>query len=83
MHNIIRAAIRNPALKAITFPKQSAFARREFTRTIWHMSKNPEIIPSISTKLCVKPSMGCSCGCGKQIHTKGIFLFLFFILYSI
>lgn len=40
--------------------------KREFARTLWIMSKSPEVA---STNL---HSIGCNCGCGaKQMHSKG------------
>lgn len=50
--------------------------KRDFTRTLWHMSKSPEFSGSQSSGLLNghKHSFNCSCGCGmKNMHTKGMF----------
>ncbi|XP_067633384.1 complement component 1 Q subcomponent-binding protein, mitochondrial [Eurosta solidaginis] len=52
---------------------KNVFGKRDFTRTLWHMCKNPESSGVTSQVLNVhKPSMSCSCGCGgaKHMHSK-------------
>lgn len=53
---------------------KNVFGKRDFTRTLWHMCKNPETSGATTNVLNVhKPSLSCSCGCGgvKHLHTKG------------
>ena len=51
---------------------KNVLGKRDFTRTLWHMSKNPESAEKPTVLKVHKPSMGCSCGCGmKHMHTKG------------
>ncbi|XP_053962441.1 complement component 1 Q subcomponent-binding protein, mitochondrial [Anastrepha ludens] len=68
--NILIAANSSNALKNV-------FGKRDFTRTLWHLCKNPDASGAAgvtSTVLNVhKPSLSCSCGCGgaKHMHSKG------------
>ena len=74
MNNLVKAAFRATTLsRTFTTPLKGAFGKREFTRTLWHMSKsNKSPIGIVSTAVNIhKPSINCSCGCGiKYIHTK-------------
>lgn len=46
---------------------KNVLSKREFARTLWIMSKGPEV--AAPTKL---HSIGCNCGCGvKHMHSKG------------
>lgn len=50
-----------------------ALGKREFTRSLWHMTKKPAAVGDHVTVLNVhKPSINCTCGC--NVHTKGEYL---------
>lgn len=70
MNGIVKAALRLSTFRTLAAPLKKTVGRREFTRTIWHMSKSLDI----SNNSIHKPSINCTCGCGgsaHQIHTKG------------
>ncbi|GAB0097385.1 complement component 1 Q subcomponent-binding protein, mitochondrial [Sergentomyia squamirostris] len=71
MNNLVRSVFRMaPQLKAMVAPMRSTLGKREFTRTLWHMSRKPE--DAGKSALLHNPSLTCSCGCGaKFVHTKG------------
>ena len=67
MNNLTKATLRFVANASL---KNVFGGKRDFTRTLWHMSKTPEYS---GTVLKVhQPTLNCSCGCGmKHMHTKG------------
>lgn len=71
MNAIVKSAFRAATFRTLQTPLKSSFGKREFTRTLWHMSKiNSD---GFQNNNLHKPSFVCSCGCGIQrIHTKGI-----------
>lgn len=77
MNNLLKSTVRLTALKSLLapVPRSMGPGRRDFTRTLWHMSKGAE---SANTILLHQPSMSCQCGCGSinQVHTKGTPLFM-------
>uniref|UniRef100_D3TLR5 Mitochondrial complement component 1Q subcomponent-binding protein n=1 Tax=Glossina morsitans morsitans TaxID=37546 RepID=D3TLR5_GLOMM len=70
MNNFTKAAariLRNTPVKNVLSGK------RDFARTIWHLSKNSGFSEqqNFSVLQVHKPSLNCSCGCGLQhMHTK-------------
>lgn len=74
MNNLVKSTFRLSALKSLVAPISKSMGRREFTRTLWHMSKGAES-QAANSILLHKPSMSCTCGCGSinQVHTKGMF----------
>ncbi|XP_059612380.1 complement component 1 Q subcomponent-binding protein, mitochondrial [Phlebotomus argentipes] len=72
MNNLVRSVFRIAPLRSIVSPMRSTLGKREFTRTLWHMSRKPEDLIAGKSIIQHNPSLGCSCGCGaKFIHTKG------------
>lgn len=74
MNSIVKAAIRTTAFRQFITPLRKSFGRRDFTRTLWHMSKRPENVAGVSSVISIhKPtSFACSCGCElRNMHTKG------------
>lgn len=74
MNNIAKVTMRLANLTGSQTTRkvfQNSFAKRDFTRSLWHMSKTPEAT-SAGILSVHKPSMNCSCGCGgmQQMHTK-------------
>ncbi|KNC21664.1 hypothetical protein FF38_09769 [Lucilia cuprina] len=71
MNNLTKATLRfvgNTSLKNVFGGK------RDFTRTLWHMSKTPEYSgqQKASVLQVHNPTLNCNCGCGmKRMHTKG------------
>lgn len=71
--------LRNASLRLLNYNANAAnalknvFGKRDFTRTIWLMSKNPELSEKSTVLQLQKPSLSCGCGCGgaKHMHTKG------------
>ncbi|XP_061399893.1 complement component 1 Q subcomponent-binding protein, mitochondrial [Musca vetustissima] len=71
MNNLTKAAVR---LVSTTSLRNAFGGKRDFTRTLWHMSKNVDTGSHVSGGILkAKPSVSCSCGCGgsKHMHTKG------------
>lgn len=71
MNNLTKATLR---FVANTSLKNVFGGKRDFTRTLWHMSKNPEFSGNQkgSVLQVQHPTLNCSCGCGlKHMHTKG------------
>ncbi|XP_073845806.1 complement C1q binding protein P32 [Musca autumnalis] len=70
MNNLTKAVVR---IVSTTSLKNAFGGKRDFTRTLWHMSKNLDSPQASAGILKAKPSVSCSCGCGgsKHIHTKG------------
>lgn len=54
-------------------PAKSIVGRREFTRTLWNMCRSENVTQNNFSKVLLKPSIDCSCGCAgaHHIHTKG------------
>ncbi|XP_037945035.1 complement component 1 Q subcomponent-binding protein, mitochondrial-like [Teleopsis dalmanni] len=75
MNNLIRNTFRWATIATNTTPNalKNVFGKRDFTRTLWHMSKTPENSGYNTVLDLHKPSINCSCGCGgkKHVHTKG------------
>lgn len=73
MNSIVKATMRYASANSGNSLK-NLLAKREFTRSLWLLSKNPESPKVMASVLHVdKPGMSCSCGCGgvKHMHTKG------------
>lgn len=67
MNNLTKTALR---LVGSTTLRNAFGGKRDFTRTLWHLSKNKTMNGLVAGSY--KPSLSCSCGCGlKHIHTKG------------
>lgn len=79
MNAIVKSALRASTFRSLQTPLRATFGKREFTRTLWHMSKAN--FDNKSSNGIHKPSFVCSCGCGIQrLHTKGILIFTFKLL---
>jgi len=74
MNNLTKAAVRfaNIASSNSANSLKNVFGKRDFTRTLWHMSKTPEFSGNSNVQTTVlnvhKPSLNCSCGCGGIKH---------------
>lgn len=70
LNAIVKTALRASTFRTLQTPLKGTLGKREFTRTLWHMSKTNT--DTKSNNSIHKPSFVCSCGCGIQrIHTKG------------
>jgi complement component 1 Q subcomponent-binding protein len=66
MNGIVKTALKLSTFRGITAPLRATLGKREFTRTLWHMSQKID-----GHNMITKPSQTCSCGCGIQrVHTK-------------
>lgn len=77
MNGIVKAALKLGSFRTLAAPLKNTVGKREFTRTLWHMSKGLDGGPKIvgASLGLHKPSLACSCGCGiHRIHTKGFYL---------
>lgn len=67
MNSLKTATLRFANLATAT---AGALGKRDFTRSLWHMTKKPAVGGDHVTVLNVhKPSINCTCGC--NVHTKG------------
>lgn len=73
MNSLKTATLR---LANLASTKTGALGKRDFTRSLWHMTKKPAVGGDHVTVLNVhKPSINCTCGC--NVHTKGEYLIMF------
>ncbi|XP_037032975.1 complement component 1 Q subcomponent-binding protein, mitochondrial isoform X2 [Bradysia coprophila] len=63
MSNIVRSALR-----ASTTRMFNSVGRRDYARTLWHMSK-PDILPGASKLTLKNPNMTCNCGFNSLSHS--------------